>query len=305
MDATHAYLDTLFREIPPDLLIELRWRTHGDAMRSEFAPVNQLGLIADRIRELAPVTDVYVGCAARRLPSGRREAVAASAVAWVDCDSATAAAAARDWNPRPTMVVASGSPGCLHAYWRLENPLSAQTIEQVNLRLATALGADTKCFDAGRILRPAGTLNHKTRPARSVGLDRLDRSLTVDTATLLTEAPEVGTEVLAGRWLPRAARNAGDDPLLRIPPPVYVAELLGRAPALNGKVQCPFHEDRRASLHVYNEAARGWCCFSCGRGGSIYDLAAALWGFNTRGRDFVLLRRQLRETFAIDRGISR
>jgi hypothetical protein len=48
-------------------------------------------------------------------------------------------------------------------------------------------------------------------------------------------------------------------------------------------------------LHVYREPARGWYCFGCGRGGSIYDLAALLSGRETRGPDFAKLRRGLEE----------
>jgi DNA primase len=46
-------------------------------------------------------------------------------------------------------------------------------------------------------------------------------------------------------------------------------------------------------LHVYPEAGRGWYCFGCGRGGSVYDFAALLWGRKTRGGDFLELRREL------------
>jgi len=44
---------------------------------------------------------------------------------------------------------------------------------------------------------------------------------------------------------------------------------------------------------VYREPGRGWYCFGCGRGGSIYDLAALLLGRRTRGGDFLELRREL------------
>ena len=41
---------------------------------------------------------------------------------------------------------------------------------------------------------------------------------------------------------------------------------------------CPFHDDRHASLHVYETAERGWYCFgACRNGGTIYDLAAPLY----------------------------
>src|SRR4051794_29929760 len=59
------------------------------------------------------------------------------------------------------------------------------------------------------------------------------------------------------------------------------------------------HEDRTPSLHVYAEPERGWMCFGCGRGGSIYDLAAALEGVTPRGAGFVALREWLEQRFGI------
>jgi hypothetical protein len=83
------------------------------------------------------------------------------------------------------------------------------------------------------------------------------------------------------------------DPLLLVPPPVYFERLTGVRVGRSGKLRCFFHDDRHPSLHVYPEAGRGWYCFGCGRGGSVYDLAALLWGRKTRGGDFLELRREL------------
>ena len=43
--------------------------------------------------------------------------------------------------------------------------------------------------------------------------------------------------------------------------------------AKHGKMMCPFHGDRNASLQVYRNSGRhsGWHCFGCGRGGSVID----------------------------------
>jgi DNA primase len=69
------------------------------------------------------------------------------------------------------------------------------------------------------------------------------------------------------------------------------------------KVACPFHADRHPSLHVYESAERGWYCFGrCRRGGTIYDLAAALRGCDLRGDDFVRLRAELRRLFGLEAG---
>ena len=104
--------------------------------------------------------------------------------------------------------------------------------------------------------------------------------------------------------LPRTVATAhpdrAEDPLLAIAPEVYVARLLGVEAPRHRKVPCPFHADRTAGLHVYETAARGWYCFGrCRRGGTIYDLAAPLYGFDARGQDFLRLRAELRRLLAL------
>ena len=94
----------------------------------------------------------------------------------------------------------------------------------------------------------------------------------------------------------------GDDPLMAIPPDVYVRRLLGVEVPRPRKVPCPFHDDRHASLHVYETAPRGWYCFGrCRRRGTIYDdLAAPLYSYDARRDDFVRLRGELRRLFGLD-----
>lgn len=43
--------------------------------------------------------------------------------------------------------------------------------------------------------------------------------------------------------------------------------------AKHGKMVCPFHGDKNASLQIYENSGRhsGWHCFGCGRGGSVID----------------------------------
>ncbi|MGO9892224.1 MAG: CHC2 zinc finger domain-containing protein, partial [Solirubrobacteraceae bacterium] len=92
-----------------------------------------------------------------------------------------------------------------------------------------------------------------------------------------------------------ADASATEDPLRLVPPRVYFERLTGLRVGQSGKLHCLFHDDRSPSLHVYPEPDRGWYCFGCGRGGSVFDLAALLWGRGTRGSDFLELRRQLEE----------
>ena len=85
-----------------------------------------------------------------------------------------------------------------------------------------------------------------------------------------------------------------DDPIADVPPPIYFAALADcDVPATGGMVRCPVHDDRTPSCRVYAEPERGWYCHGCHIGGSVYDLAATLWGLETRGDEFRLLRARI------------
>jgi len=294
------YLDALAGAAPASAYFELRHRVGEQLLAAEFHAVDDRdGLIAS-VRRRSPRTDVYIGCAPRSRRSGTRSDVEQVWVLWAECDGAAAAQAAQTYEPKPPIVIASGSGPNLHAYWPLRRPLTARAAEVANLRLAHALGADRACYDAARILRPPGTLNHKRRPPTRVEALRLEAAIRFDVSDVTAHAPQIDGRPIERRWSDRGKRDPRADPLLRIPPVVYVSALLGVRPRAGAKVACPFHADEHPSLHVYSSAARGWCCFSCGRGGSIYDLAAAVWGIGTRGEEFLELRRRLTGHFSRD-----
>lgn len=86
-----------------------------------------------------------------------------------------------------------------------------------------------------------------------------------------------------------------DDVLDEVLPADYVEALTGVEVPRHGMIPCPLpgHDDHEPSFKVYDTPDRGWYCYGCGRGGSIYDLGAELWGMATRGAAFHDLRREL------------
>jgi hypothetical protein len=301
--AMDAYLAMLAGRADDDELLEVRRRSRT-GMACEFFPVGERAELSRTVLQHARSTDVYVGCAPRSRRAGTKDAIRNVWTLWAECDGAGAVAAVQRFDPAPALIIGSGSGVNCHAYWPLREPLAPKAAEVANLRLAVAVGADVHCFDASRILRPPGTWNHKHQPPTRVTTIRLDKERRFDAEQVLANAPAIDREVVERRWRPEPTSRHRDDPLLRIEPAMYVRELLGRSPGCNHKVACPFHEDQRPSLHVFATPERGWCCFSCGRGGTIYDLAATLWGMTPRGREFIQLRSLLQERFAgeIDRG---
>jgi hypothetical protein len=282
-------------------LIEVRYRLEdGQRMGQVFERPDRLRGLATRALALGRRTDVYVGCAPRMRRHGGRDAVDHAFVFWVDCDGEDAVAALGVFEPAPAIVVASGSGSNCHAYWPLTQPLARDEVERANRRLAYALGADPASADAARILRLPGTLSHKHDPPTAVDAIRLDTNRRVDAADVVGSLPDPPAPAPA-RAPTVSVADRGDDPLLAIAPDVYVRRLLGVDVPRHRKVPCPFHADRHASLHVYETAERGWYCFgACRRGGTIYDLAAPLYGYTARGEDFLRLRAELRRLFGLE-----
>jgi CHC2 zinc finger len=281
-------------------LLELRYRLDdGQGMGQLFErPTRVLGL-ATRAIVLGRRTDVYVGCAPRTRRHGGRDAVKRALVLWADCDGPDAVAALEAFEPRPAIVIASGTGENRHAYWSLTAPLGRDEVERANRRIAHALGADPASADAARILRVPSTLSHKHAPPTPVEAIRLDVDRRTSAADVVGGLPDPPQPRRSTMPAPEVAR--GNDPLLAIPPEVYVRRLLGVEVPRHRKVSCPFHEDRHASLHVYETAQRGWYCFGrCRRGGTIYDLAAPLYGYPARGEDFLRLRAELRRLFGLE-----
>lgn len=285
-----AYLDALFSRAPHDSLVELRTRARR-GMTCKYWPAPALDEAARHIHDCSVDTDVYVGVLPRtRLGGTRSDLAREGAVLWVDCDSPQSTRALALFTPRPSMTVASGTAGNVHAYWLLRHAVSLDDIERANRALAHQLDADAMCADAARILRPP-SLNHKHAPPKSVRLLDCDplRRWSLEEVVQLVRTVDNSS-------VSRALDDNNE--LLQLDPAMYIEVLSGLAVGRDRKIACPFHDDRTPSLHAYRTGARGWYCFGCGRGGSIYDFAALLWQLDTRGADFVALRDRLATTFA-------
>ncbi len=298
-EAATRFLAALAGSADRDDLMELRYRLDdGQRMGQVFDRPTRLRGLATRAIALGRRTDVYVGCAPRTRRHGGRDAVKRAFVLWADCDGADAVAALHDFEPTPSIVIASGTGNNCHAYWPLNAPLRTDEVERANRRLAHALGADPVSADAARILRVPSTLSHKHEPPTAVEAIRLEvkrRVAAADVVGSLADPPA------PKRATVMPAQHRGDDPLLAIAPGLYVRRLLGVEVPRHRKVPCPFHDDRHASLHVYESPERGWYCFGrCRRGGTIYDLAGPLFGYDARGDDFLRLGAELRRLFGLE-----
>jgi hypothetical protein len=296
-----AYLRTLASPLIPHGWLELRIRRGAGGMRQQFYPSASIELAARAILPHGQRTDVYVGVAPRSERSGSKSAIRGSWVLWAECDDPMAGARLLAFDPPPTLTVASGTPGHVHAYWALRELASCAVVEHANRRLAHALGADRGSFDVSRVLRPPNTLSHKHMPPQPVELLQFTETRRYspgEVAGLLPDPPTRRAEQEGSPTHRPGASNGSPflpDWLRSIAPVIYVAELAGLHPDAEGKVSCPFHHEEHPSLHLYPD---DWYCFGCRRGGSIVDFAGFLWNLHTRGGEVIEIRERLIERFS-------
>jgi hypothetical protein len=285
------YLRVLAGHHPDGHLLEVRYATAGGGMRRFFHPAVDIEALAETIIRIGRRTDVYTGVALRSRRQGGRGAITQAHLVHVELDQPDSARRLDAFRAQPTMVIASGSPGHLHAYWQLTALMEPLEVEQANRALARCLGGDLASVDIARILRPPGTRNHKYRPTSPVELVQLDLRRVYTLAQLVPGPQPTSPSTRpsdAGRKLRRTPK---DELLLEVPAAKYVRILTGREPDRRGKVSCPFHDDQHPSLQLYDDGT--WYCFGCRHGGSIYDFAALLWGHETKGPGFLDLRDRL------------
>jgi hypothetical protein len=119
---------------------------------------------------------------------------------YVDGDGAKVAGGV----PEPTAVVRS-SPGREQFWWALSKTVSPREGEDLNRRLAYAMGADRSGWDLTQLLRVPGTRNHKYPDAPVVELVRLSE-MKYDSAELdatLPKAPEAQDDTARHSTKPR------------------------------------------------------------------------------------------------------
>lgn len=254
--------------------------------------------------------EVFCTPLTRRLARpGRGGQVLPGSIAWIDVDEPANVGLVRRFAHRPQMVVRSGSGG-IHAYWRLAAALEPGALEAVNRKLARHLGADAGVWDRARIMRVPGTLNAKA--GRPCELAYLDLAAKPVSAAILVDGlhdPDPPPPPPDPQTLARFAKRSALDDARRLAPPAYFRLLAGvKVPERGGDVRCPLpdHSEQNPSCRVYRNPERGWVCFGCQRGGSIYDLASLLDGGPggrrgaLHGEQFKRVRQRVRELLGLE-----
>lgn len=130
--------------------------------------------------------NLYFGVATRRDASGGSlEHCQQLGALFVDVDGPDRTALDRFRLP-PSIIIASGRDGGVHAYWLLKEPVNVQTelqrLRSLLRRLARAVGGDLVAAELARVLRLPAYRNHKYTPPRPIRIERFEpeRRYTLD-----------------------------------------------------------------------------------------------------------------------------
>jgi hypothetical protein len=132
---------------------DLRWK------QEFFQWPEQKNQIAQFISDKTQTHEVFYSPALFTEPDAVKENVKGASVFWCEFDGKVPVELLDI--PEPSIRVQSSKPGREHWYWRLDSFQLPEKLEEVNRAIAYALGADTSGWDAGQVLRPVTTINHK------------------------------------------------------------------------------------------------------------------------------------------------
>jgi hypothetical protein len=269
-------------------------RCPGIPFRPEFVPVQDRDRMNARCQALSARTDVFIGAAVRARRGGGKADIDRVSALWVDCDVEKGSHRLSEFPHPPTLEIASGSPGNIHAWWALDRPIPAVWAATALRRLVHHLGSDPAVKDVARIMRPPGSLNHKHDPPRRVEVVE-HRDVRYSAADLVGDIPDPQPS------RPKSAEPRRADPvddLERIPVEAYYSALTGWDPS-GRHVACPFWPHRsNPAMKLYPETDT-WACFACPAGGDVYEFGARLWEMDRRS-EFVELRRRLCDKLGVN-----
>lgn len=132
-------------------------------------PLQRLDIV-EYVLEKRTQHEVYYAPALFNRKSSLKADVQGASVVWVEFDG-NAPEEPHASLPEPTLKIQSSLDNHQHWYWKLDSVLDAASLDSINRSLAHLLGADSSGWDAGQILRPPETLNHKrSRPVEILSI---------------------------------------------------------------------------------------------------------------------------------------
>lgn len=147
--------------------VDVRYGRNGFG-KQQFLPAQRVAddpaVFVSWTLRLTEAYDVAIGMTVRGMRNGRADGVVRANVLWADIDTDGTKLAA--FPHRPNLIVESGTPRHLHAYWALPEPVDlTDDVERADFVAALqgvqhAVGSDN-VRDLARVMRMPGTLNWK------------------------------------------------------------------------------------------------------------------------------------------------
>lgn len=284
------HLQTLARQ---GTYLELRLRKGARWEKAFYEDVDAAAQAAQRFKDGA---DIYVGVLPRTHAKYGGDALPEhGSVVWCEADTEAATARVMSFAPAAPLLVRS-SPGKVHAYWFLRQPIPLEYIERANKRLAYHLGCDPRATNAGRILRVAGTINHKPTGGR-VAITRCEMYDNVTAAALVGHLsdPAPPQPIVVRNPRPPLPPDADTDRLREVPAREYIAAISG-IEVYRDKAWCPFCTEKEDAPSLSTGGPRGelYLCFGCEAAGDVFRYAATRWGLD-EASDFKIIKTKLKE----------
>jgi DNA-binding MarR family transcriptional regulator len=158
--------------------------------------------------------DVYMGAHLLETNSRRKDTAAPVRALYAEKDDGEELPPGA---PEPSFKIRS-SPGKVHLYWQLDEPVTPHYAEVLNERIAPLIGADPSGADISQVLRPPGTQNFKYDPPQPV--EMIEKTGKVYTwrelEVLLPPAPSTSKPAPAPQPDPTPRASRDDEPPVRL-----------------------------------------------------------------------------------------
>lgn len=159
------HLDFLFKEDSGYVYAPIK-KPNQDWKQKWFQWPTEKPELVDWIITEGLESDVYLGPVIYKEKKVAKDSIDHSNVVWIEFDGKEDI----KWEklPEPDAIIQTSTSTHLHCFWQME-PLSSDSLEDINRRITYYLEADSSGWDSTQVLRPPNTINYKHNvPVRSI-----------------------------------------------------------------------------------------------------------------------------------------
>lgn len=187
MNGLNTFLDTLYKEQLGFVYVPTKNPDTGAWAQKFFIWPKEKPEIIDYIQKNHRKLEVYIAPALYKVPKISYDTFQGTYHVWCEFDGELPNRLGDI--PEPSLKIQSSTQGHEHWYWQLTGFETDSTrVAEISKRLAYTLGADLSGWDATQVLRPPGTVHHKSHKIVSV-ISEGNTSYDLASFETLAEAP--------------------------------------------------------------------------------------------------------------------